>query len=141
MRVYNKYIKGKPYLGISIVPKGQLDLALTGSVPAVVNQESIEDQQLNSQGGAIVDDPYERTPSSFDRSVEPALMSNTPELKVPAVWNATLGNGMTVKGIVYSELPLVNFAIELGNGMVVRHAGQGRSCETDREYAQRRYRI
>ena len=52
MRVYNKYIKGKPYLGISIVPKGQLDLALTGSVPAVVNQESIEDQQLNSQGGA-----------------------------------------------------------------------------------------
>lgn len=50
MRVYNKYIKGKPYLGISIVPKGQLDLALTGSVPAVVNQESIEDQQLNSQG-------------------------------------------------------------------------------------------
>ena len=92
MRVYNKYIKGKPYLGISIVPKGQLDLALTGSVPAVVNQESIEDQQLNSQGGAIVDDPYERTPSSFDRSVEPALMSNTPELKVPAVWNATLGN-------------------------------------------------
>ena len=118
MRVYNKYIKGKPYLGISIVPKGQLDLALTGSVPAVVNQESIEDQQLNSQGGAIVDDPYERTPSSFDRSVEPALMSNTPELKVPAVWNATLGNGMTVKGIVYSELPLVNFAIELGNGML-----------------------
>ena len=118
MRVYNKYIKGKPYLGISIVPKGQLDLALTGFVPAVVNQESIEDQQLNSQGGAIVDDPYERTPSSFDRSVEPALMSNTPELKVPAVWNATLGNGMTVKGIVYSELPLVNFAIELGNGML-----------------------
>ena len=88
------------------------------SFPAVVNQESIEDQQLNSQGGAIVDDPYERTPSSFDRSVEPALMSNTPELKVPAVWNATLGNGMTVKGIVYSELPLVNFAIELGNGML-----------------------
>ena len=84
----------------------------------MVNQESIEDQQLNSQGGAIVDDPYERTPSSFDRSVEPALMSNTPELKVPAVWNATLGNGMTVKGIVYSELPLVNFAIELGNGML-----------------------
>ncbi|MFQ9504181.1 MAG: hypothetical protein ACLR1G_09910 [Alistipes indistinctus] len=38
MRVYNKYIKGKPYLGISIVPKGQLDLALTGSVSAVVNQ-------------------------------------------------------------------------------------------------------
>ncbi len=118
MRVYNKYIKGKPYLGVSIVPQGELDLAMTASVPAVVNQESIEEQQLNSQGGEVVDDPYERTPSSFDRSVEPELLSNAPELRVPAVWSDTLGNGMVVKGIVYDELPLVNFAIELGSGML-----------------------
>ena len=65
MRVYNKYIKNKPYLGLSIVPTGESALVLTGSVPAVVDQESIEEQELNSQSGAIVDDPYERTPSSF----------------------------------------------------------------------------
>lgn len=118
MRVYNKYIKGKPYLGLSIVPTGESALVLTGSVPAVVDQESIEEQELNSQGGAIVDDPYERTPSSFDRSVEPALLSNTPELNLPKIWNDSLSNGLKVSGLVYDELPLVNFTIELSHGLL-----------------------
>lgn len=118
MRVYNKYIKNKPYLGLSIVPTGESALVLTGSVPAVVDQESIEEQELNSQSGAIVDDPYERTPSSFDRSVEPALLSNTPELNLPKIWNDSLSNGMKVSGLVYDELPLVNFTIELSHGLL-----------------------
>ena len=83
-----------------------------------MDQESIEDQELNSQSGAIVDDPYERTPSSFDRSVEPALLSNTPELNLPKIWNDSLSNGMKVSGLVYDELPLVNFTIELSHGLL-----------------------
>lgn len=119
MRVYDKYIKGRNYLAVSIYPKGAQELALTGSVPAVVEQESIDEQQMNSQAGAVVDDPYEKTPSKFDRSVEPGLLANTPELKVPAIWSETLPNGMTVKGIEYTELPLVNFSIELNAGMLL----------------------
>lgn len=119
MRVYEKYIKGKHYLGISIVPKGQADLALSGSVPAVVDQESIDEQQLNSEAGKIVDDPYEHTPSAFDRSVEPGLLPNTPELKIPAIWSTKLASGMELRGIAYNELPLVYFSIELNNGMLL----------------------
>lgn len=119
MRVYDKYIKGKNYLAISIVPKGQADLALKGSVPAKVDQESIEEQELKSQAGSVVDDPYERTPSKIDRSIEPALMDNTPELKIPAIWNSTLTNGMIIKGIEYTELPLINFSIVLNDGMLL----------------------
>ncbi len=119
MRVYNQYIKGKNYLGISIVPKGQADLVLSGSVPAVVNQESIDEQTLNAEAGKVVDDPYEKTPSSFDRSVEPDLLSNTPELNIPAVWSTKLKSGMELRGIVYNELPLVYFSIDLNNGMLL----------------------
>ncbi|WP_297449157.1 pitrilysin family protein [uncultured Alistipes sp.] len=119
MRVYEKYIKGKNYLSLSIYPEGASDLVVTGSVPAVVEQESIDEQQLNSQAGVVVDDPYEKTASAIDRSVEPELLANTPELNVPAIWTAKLANGMTVRGIEYNELPLVNFSIELNRGMLL----------------------
>ena len=124
MRVYEKYVKGRPFLSVGIYPEGQSALAVTGSVPAQVEQESIDDQQMSSEGGQIVDDPYEKTPSQIDRSVEPALMANTPELSVPAVWSSTLPNGMQIKGIEYGELPLVNFSIELNQGMLLDAPGK-----------------
>jgi zinc protease len=118
MRVYEQYVKCKNYFALSIVPAGQAALALAGSTPAVIEREPIGGQTLQSDAGAIVDDPYERTPSRIDRSVEPPLMTNTPALRVPEIWSTTLGNGMTLKGIVYSELPLVNFYIRLNDGML-----------------------
>ena len=119
MRVFDKYIKGKNYLAVSIVPAGEASLAVSGSVPAVIEQESLEEQQLASEAGAIIDDPYEKTPSAFDRSVEPGLLSNTPELKVPTIWSAEMSNGMKIKGIRYTELPLVEFSILLNQGMLL----------------------
>jgi zinc protease len=118
MRVYEQYVKGKNYFALSIVPAGQAVLALAGSTPAVIEQEPIGEQALRSDAGEIVDDPYERTPSRIDRSVEPPLMANTPALRVPEIWSTTLSNGMTLKGIVYSELPLVGFYIRLNDGML-----------------------
>lgn len=119
-RVYDQYIKGKNYLAISIVPKGQGDLAITGSVPAAVNKESIEEQVITSKAGTITDEEdYERTGSIFDRSIEPALLVNTPALKVPAIWSTELSNGMKVKGILYTELPLIEFTIVLNEGMLL----------------------
>ncbi len=118
LRVYNQYVKGKNYFALSIVPAGQTDLALSGSTPAVIEQEQISQQTLKSEAGEVVDDPYERTPSRFDRSVEPPLMANTPELRIPEIWSTTLSNGMTLKGIAYTELPLVSFYILLNEGML-----------------------
>lgn len=51
-------------------------------------------------------------------------MANTPELSVPAVWSSTLPNGMQIKGIEYGELPLVNFSIELNQGMLLDAPGK-----------------
>ena len=70
-RVYEKYIKGKNLLSISIFPQNGQELALSGATQVFSDQESIEEQELNSESGKVVDDPYEKTPSAFDRSIEP----------------------------------------------------------------------
>jgi zinc protease len=58
---------------------------------------------------------FERTPSAFDRSVEPPF-GNAYELPVPALWRDTLANGIAVLGIESSETPLVYFSLQLDAG-------------------------
>lgn len=117
MRVYEKYIKGKNYVATSFVPKGKTNLALENSKKAEVVEEKIV------QGAEAEVDPtknaaYEKTPSSFDRSKEPPY-GTAPEVKVPAVWEQKLKNGMRVYGIENTEVPLVNFDIAIDGGLLV----------------------
>ncbi|HVF30877.1 MAG TPA: pitrilysin family protein, partial [Pyrinomonadaceae bacterium] len=117
MRVYQKYIKGKNYIATSFVPKGKMAQALEGSVKAEVVEEKIV------QGAEAEVDPnvvatYEKTPSSFDRSVEPPY-GPEPVVKVPAIWEQKLANGMRVYGIENSEVPLVQFEIVMDGGLLL----------------------
>ena len=117
MRVYQKYIKGTNYVATSFVPKGQLALALEGSNKAQVVEEQIV------QGAEETIDPtvkasYERTPSTFDRTVEPPY-GPAPEVVVPAVWEGKLSNGMRVYGIENTEVPLVQFEIVMDGGLLL----------------------
>jgi zinc protease len=115
-RVYEKYIKGKPYVATSFVPKGKPALALEGSTKASVVEEKIV------QGAENAVDPnvkaeYEKTPSTFDRSVEPPY-GPAPEVQTPAIWEGKLGNGMRVLGIQNTEVPLVQFQIVIKGGLL-----------------------
>jgi len=117
MRVYNQYIKGKNFVATSFVPKGQLDLILKGSVPATVVEEKIV------QGAEQAVDPsikatYTRTPSSFDRTVEPPY-GKSPEVNVPKIWESNLGKGMKVFGIEDNEVPLVQILLRIKGGMLL----------------------
>lgn len=119
-RVYETYIKGKPYVATSFVPKGKLALALTGSGKADVVEEKVV------QGAEAAVDPsknaeYARTPSSFDRSKEPAY-GPAPAVKVPQVWDTRLANGMRVVGIENREVPLVQFDIAIDGGLLLDQA-------------------
>ena len=124
MAVYNKYVKGKTYLALSMVPKGKPQLALSGSVPAVVSTEKADEIQSKSQEGVIIDDPYERTASAIDRSVEPGYLPNTPEIKTPTIWNFQTANGMKVYGISHNELPLVQVDISIPGGALLDPQGK-----------------
>lgn len=114
-RVYDKYLKGKPYIATSFVPKGQLALALEGAVKASIIEEAI----VQDAGNDAEFDPtvrnFERTPSQFDRTAEPPF--GTPyQLPTPAVWRESLTNGIQLLGIENNETPLVAFWMSLDTG-------------------------
>lgn len=116
-RVYEKYIKGKNYIATSFVPKGQLDLALADSKKAEVVEEAIV-QGAEETFDASIQADYERTPSSFDRTIEPPY-GNAPEVQIPEVYEASLSNGLKIYGIENDEVPLVQINMVISGGQLL----------------------
>jgi len=111
---YQKYIKGKDYVETSFVPKGEISLVDENSVNAGIVEEDVT-KAAEVKEVASVNEPYEKTPAKFDRSVQPPL-SPDPEVTIPPVWTGSLGNGMKIWGIVQKELPLVQYSIVIPGG-------------------------
>lgn len=120
MRVYNQYIKGKNYVATSFVPKNQKALALIDSKLADVVEEPIVEGAEESFDSSVVAE-YEKTPSSFDRSVEPPY-GESPDVKVPEVWKDELSSGIKLFGIENNEVPLVQYRIQLDGGMLLENS-------------------
>jgi zinc protease len=113
-RVYEKYIKGKNYVATSFVPKGKVDLAAEGSVDAGIVEENIlAATEVKIEGGAAGE--IKKTPTSFDRSVQPPLGPDV-SVTVPPVWKSSLANGMKLYGIQHTEVPLVQYNIVIEGG-------------------------
>ena len=122
LKVYNKYLKDKPYVLTSFVPKGASELIADNSVVFPMAEESIEQQEkiaLN-QGEQVTGEDIEvaEIKSSFDRSVEPPFGPD-PLLNVPTVWSNEFSNGIKIYGIEQNELPLIDFAITIKGGMLL----------------------
>ena len=118
-RVYQKYIKNKNYVATSFVPKGKLTLALEGAKKAEVVEEKIV-QGAEEKVDPTIAATYERTPSTFDRSIEPAYGS-APEVKIPVIWENKLSNGLRIYGIENAEVPLVQFEIVIDGGQLLEN--------------------
>lgn len=115
-RVYKQYIKGKSFIATSFVPKGQKSLALKGSIKAdIVEEKIVKGAEKNFDALGL--STYTQTHSSFDRSNEPKY-GKAPLISVPNVWQNRLINGMQVYGIKASEVPLVEFNIDISGGML-----------------------
>jgi len=113
MRVYNTYLKDKPYVITSFVPKGSLDLIAENSTKANIVEEEIKENvavKIEESNDEVV-----KTASNFDRSKAPE-MGESPKLNIPESWAVTLNNDMKVLGIEQTELPIVNFSIVLDGG-------------------------
>ncbi|MFV8362632.1 M16 family metallopeptidase [Flavobacterium sp. ZT3P35] len=120
MRVYEKYIKGKNYVATSFVPKGQANLILEGSTVAAVVEEKIIEGKEDTFDASIAA-TYKKTPSTFDRSVEPAY-GQSPDVKLPMVWKNKLSSGISVLGIDNREVPLVQFQVQIKGAMLLESA-------------------
>ncbi len=113
INAYNTYIKDKPYVITSFVPKGKLELIASNSEKANVVEEEIK-ENVETEVAETTDEVI-KTPSNFDRSIEPEK-GPTPESVVPAQWTASLDNGMQVYGIQQDELPLVQMSLVIKGG-------------------------
>jgi zinc protease len=56
-----------------------------------------------------------KTPSKFDRSVEPALGAD-PEFSLPKIWTAKTSSGIQVSGIEQNEVPLIQYSLVIEGG-------------------------
>jgi len=115
-RVYKTYIKDKPAVMTSFVPKGEPVLGVEGSAKADVVEEVI----VEGEGAAVEFDPAARvienpTPSSFDRTIEPPFGEGY-DLPSPIVWQTKFDNGLDVLGLASDEIPVINFSMKLDAG-------------------------
>ena len=113
---YDKYIKGKPHVVTSFVPKGKTEMIAENSIPAGVKEENInEASQVEIAGTG--DEKTVKSPSTIDRTVEPPA-GKAPEVNIPSSWKATLANGIQVSGIQNKELPLVELSLVIDGGVL-----------------------
>src|SRR5690606_15690648 len=123
MRVYRTYLKDRPHVATSFVPRGQASLAITGSEVAAVVEEPIvqgAEAPVDAAAGAA---EYERPPSTFDRTVEPPL-GPPPIVEPPGMWNGALSNGLQVSGIEHDETPLAYFQLAIEGGRLFDGPGR-----------------
>jgi zinc protease len=116
MRVYDTYIKDKPFVMTSFVPKGQLELMVDGSEKAAVKMEEIVPNEAKKEVAEAAVEMV-KTASIIDRATEPAL-GETPLVTAPTIYLASLSNGMKIYGTQSDELPLVNFSLRIKGGQL-----------------------
>ena len=121
-RVYKKYIKDKNYITTSFVPKGQVNLVLENAVLADVKEEKIIDG-AEEEFDASIAATYQKTPSSFDRTIEPEY-GESPDVIVPEVWESELSSGMKIYGIENYEVPLVQFTLNIKGGLLLENTSK-----------------
>jgi zinc protease len=109
MRVYNQYIKNKPAVILSVLPKD-------GSVqPAAANNFTINTAGYKAPDYGYNGLTYKKASDKFNRTAKPGNGPN-PVIKVPAIWSATTANGIQIIGTKNSEIPTVSMNITIKGG-------------------------
>lgn len=110
IRVFNKYIKGKPAVIQSVLP----------------NEETAPAKPDNYEPQTEGENPFPQTDyagleykrpagDTFDRSVKP-VAGQSPLVKVPEIWREKWDNGIKIIGTESSEIPTVAIQLTLVGG-------------------------
>lgn len=113
LRVYNKYIKGKPAVILSIVIKGKEDNVVAPHNFTV----STANYKAPDYGYAGL--TYSKPKDNFNRNAMPGNGPN-PVVKVPAFWKKNLDNGVKAIGAETTELPLVTLSFTIPGGHILQ---------------------
>lgn len=113
IRVYKKYIQGKPSVKLSILPKG------SGMQPVGKdNHMVVADPAYRLPDYGYGKSVYNKAVDNFNRAVQPPAGAN-PVVKVPPFWTSKLSNGIDVWGAFSNEIPSTYLAVNLQGGSVL----------------------
>ena len=119
-RVYDKYLRGQHAVVLSVVPKGQTAL------------EAGQDNYAASEAGykapsyGYDDLKYAKATDNFDRGQQPKSGAN-PVVKVPAIWQDQLDNGLRLIGTKNSEIPTVTMLLTIRGGHRLEQADRNKA--------------
>ena len=109
MRVYNKYIKHKHSITLSILPKNQEKLVV-GENNFKIDNTNYAAPEYGYEGLK-----YTKAKDNFDRTKMPPNGPN-PVVKVPAFWKKDWPNGIKIIGAQNTELPTVTLSVKIPGG-------------------------
>jgi zinc protease len=112
LRVYEKYIKGRTRVIVSVLTKGQENMK------AADDNYTIDKSHYVAPDYGYAGLKYKKATDNFDRTKKPASGPN-PVVKVPAFWKAALPNKMKVIGTENTEVPVVTVSISLKGGRLL----------------------
>ena len=109
MNAYNKYVKLKHCVVLSVLPKEQ-DKMIAGSSSYTINNDGYKAPDYGYAGLK-----YYKAKDKFDRSKLPGNGPN-PVVKVPSYWKKDFSNGIKLIGAENSEIPTVTLSISIPGG-------------------------
>lgn len=112
MRVFNQYIKGKPAVITSIVPKG------AGNMIAAPDTWERYERTIPESTASSEDFSWTRPadPEGLDRSVVPPSGKNKPVIKAPDTYSFETGQGIKVLGAQNTEVPTTTISLRIKAG-------------------------
>lgn len=109
MAAYHQYIRNKPAVILSIVPKGQ--------EPMIAANDNFkpDSTKYTAPDYGYAGLKYVKAKDNFDRSKIPGSGLN-PVVRVPKFWKKELANGAKVIGTQNTEIPTVTFSLTIPGG-------------------------
>jgi zinc protease len=119
-RVFDKYIKGKHAVILSVVPKGKADEV------AAKDNYTASTANYKAPNYGYEGLKYVKAVDTFDRAQQPKAGAN-PMVKVPAIWQDKFGNGLQLIGNKNTELPIATMLLTIKGGHRLEQATPGKA--------------
>ncbi|GAB4138036.1 MAG: pitrilysin family protein [Bacteroidia bacterium] len=110
MRVYNKYIKNKPAVVLTVYPKGKPELKARPDNYTIPEHKAGSQESPEYKGLTV-----RKAVDTFDRGKQP-VSGPVPAVKAPTTWRKTYANGLSVIGTQSTEVPQTYLLLSVAAG-------------------------
>jgi len=119
-RAYDKYLKGKHAVILSVLPK------TGGATAAKPDNFTVDKSAYKAPKDEYSGLTYMKATDKFDRSKQPAAGAN-PVIKVPALYREELANGLKIIGTRNTEIPAVTMLLTIKGGHRLEQANPAKA--------------